>query len=391
MLQKVMTQTDPPHLFAPFEIRNVHFRNRIGVSPMCEYSSVDGFANDWHFVHLGSRAVGGAAMVMTEASAVLAEARISPQDLGIYLDDHIPMLARIFRFIEEQGAVPAMQLAHAGRKASTAQPWKGGGAVEESDGGWRPIWAPSALPFSPASITPQALDESEIARVVRAFGEAAKRAREAGAKLIEIHAAHGYLLHEFLSPLTNRREDRYGGSFENRTRLLCEVVTAVRRVWPESAPLFLRISATDWIDGGWDLAQSIQLAKLVGPLGVDLIDCSSGGISPGAKIPVRSGYQVPFAEEIRRQTGLLTGAVGLITTAAQAHAILQEGKADVVLLAREFLRQPYWPLHVANELGIPISWPVQYLRAAPDGTPARKGLSLPDFKRCMADQHGIPE
>lgn len=218
-----------------------------------------------------------------------------------------------------------------------------------------------------------------------------RRACQAGFGVVEIHSAHGYLLHEFLSPLSNQRRDSYGGSFENRTRLVCEVVTAVRRVWPESAPLFLRISATDWIDGGWDLAQSVQLAKLVGPLGVDLIDCSSGGLSPGAKIPVRSGYQVPFAEEIRRQTGLLTGAVGLITTAAQAQAIVQEGKADVVLLAREFLRQPYWPLYVANELGVPISWPVQYLRAAPDGTPAREGLSLPDFKHCMADQHGIPE
>src|SRR5216683_641198 len=218
-----------------------------------------------------------------------------------------------------------------------------------------------------------------------------RRWTQAGFGVVEIHSAHGYLLHEFLSPLSNQRRDSYGGSFENRTRLVCEVVTAVRRVWPESAPLFLRISATDWIDGGWDLAQSVQLAKLVVPLGVDLIDCSSGGISPGAKIPVRNGYQVPFAEEIRRETGLLTGAVGLITTAAQAHAIVQEEKADVVLLAREFLRQPYWPLHVANELGVPVSWPAQYLRAAPDGTPAREGVSLPDFKRCMADQHGIPE
>jgi 2,4-dienoyl-CoA reductase-like NADH-dependent reductase (Old Yellow Enzyme family) len=341
-------------------------------------------------VHLGSRAVGGASLVFTEACAVSPEGRISPEDLGIWKDEHIEPLARITRFIREQGAIPGIQLAHAGRKGSTLRPWEGSGMVPESKGGWTPV-APSAIPFADGYPHPAALDESGIREIVKAFVAAARRACQAGFGLVEIHSAHGYLLHEFLSPLSNQRRDSYGGSFENRTRLVCEVVTAVRSVWPESAPLFLRISATDWIDGGWDLAQSVQLAKLVGPLGVDLIDCSSGGISPGAKIPVRSGYQVPFAEEIRRQTGLLTGAVGLITTAAQAHAIVQEGKADVVLLAREFLRQPYWPLHVANELGVPISWPAQYLRAAPDGTPAREGVSLPDFKRCMADQHGIPE
>jgi 2,4-dienoyl-CoA reductase-like NADH-dependent reductase (Old Yellow Enzyme family) len=341
----------------------VSFRNRIGVSPMCEYSSVDGFANDWHFVHLGSRAVGGAAMVMTEASAVLAEARISPQDLGIYLDDHIPMLARIFRFIEEQGAVPAMQLAHAGRKASTAQPWKGGGAVEESDGGWRPIWAPSALPFSPASITPQALDESEIARVVRAFGAAAKRAREAGAKLIEIHAAHGYLLHEFLSPLTNRREDRYGGSFENRTRLLCEVVDAIRQTWPAGFPLFVRISASDWVEGGWTIEDSVCLAKQLGLLGVDLIDCSSGGAVPNVSIPLGPGYQAPFAQKVRAEAGIRTAAVGMITQPGQADQIVRSGQADMVFLARELLRDPYWPLRAADELRQNGPWPVQYLRA----------------------------
>jgi 2,4-dienoyl-CoA reductase-like NADH-dependent reductase (Old Yellow Enzyme family) len=354
---------DPVHLFSPLQIREVSFRNRIGVSPMCEYSSVDGFANDWHFVHLGSRAVGGAAMVMTEASAVLAEARISPQDLGIYLDDHIPMLARIFRFIEEQGAVPAMQLAHAGRKASTAQPWKGGGAVEESDGGWRPIWAPSALPFSPASITPQALDESEIARVVRAFGTAAKRAREAGAKLLEIHAAHGYLLHEFLSPLTNRREDRYGGPFENRTRLLCEVVDAIRQTWPAGLPLFVRISASDWVEGGWTIEDSVGLAKQLGPLGVDLIDCSSGGAVPNVSIPLGPGYQAPFAQKVRAEAGIRTAAVGMITQPGQADQIVRSGQADMVFLARELLRDPYWPLRAADELKQNGPWPIQYLRA----------------------------
>ena len=362
-----MTQSaalpEPVHLFSPLPIREVNFRNRIGVSPMCEYSSVDGFANDWHFVHLGSRAVGGAAMVMTEASAVLAEGRISPQDLGIYLDDHIPMLSRIFRFIEEQGAVPAMQLAHAGRKASTAQPWKGGGAVEESDGGWRPIWAPSALPFSPASITPDALNESEIARVVRAFGAAAKRAREAGAKLIEIHAAHGYLLHEFLSPLTNRREDRYGGSFENRTRLLCEVVDAIRQTWPAGLPLFVRISASDWVEGGWTIEDSVGLAKQLGPLGVDLIDCSSGGAVPNVSIPLGPGYQAPFAEKVRAEAGIRTAAVGMITQPGQADQIVRSGQADLVFLARELLRDPYWPLRAADELKQNGPWPIQYLRA----------------------------
>jgi 2,4-dienoyl-CoA reductase-like NADH-dependent reductase (Old Yellow Enzyme family) len=354
---------DPVHLFSPLQIREVSFRNRIGVSPMCEYSSVDGFANDWHFVHLGSRAVGGASMVMTEASAVLAEGRISPQDLGIYLDDHIPMLSRIFRFIEEQGAVPAMQLAHAGRKASTAQPWKGGGAVQESDGGWRPIWAPSALPFSPASITPEALDESEIARVVRAFGEAAKRAREAGAKLIEIHAAHGYLLHEFLSPLTNRREDRYGGSIENRTRLLCEVVDAIRQTWPAGLPLFVRISASDWVEGGWTIEDSVGLAKQLEPRGVDLIDCSSGGAVPNVSIPVGPGYQAPFAAKVRAEAGIRTAAVGMITQPEQADQIVRSGQADMVFLARELLRDPYWPLRAADELKQNGPWPIQYLRA----------------------------
>ena len=378
------------HLFDALQIRAATLRNRIVVSPLCEYSSTDGFANDWHLVHLGSRAVGGASVVFTEASAVSPEGRISPQDLGIYRDEHIENLSRITRFICDQGAIPGMQIAHAGRKGSTLRPWEGSGAVPESKGGWIPV-APSAIPFADGFATPAALDLNGIRAVVKAFADAARRACQAGFGILEIHAAHGYLLHEFLSPLSNYRTDSYGGTFENRTRLLCEVVTAVRRVWPESAPLFLRISATDWIEGGWDLGQSVRLAELLGPLGVDLIDCSSGGLVPGAKIPTGAGYQVSFADEIRRETGILTGAVGLITSAAQADAILREGKADIVLLAREFLRQPYWPLHVARELGFPCSWPAQYLRAAPDGTPQREALSLPQLKRCMAEQHGIPE
>ena len=338
-------------------------RNRIGVSPMCEYSSVDGFANDWHFVHLGSRAVGGAAMVMTEASAVLEEGRISPQDLGIWKDEHIATLARIFRFIEEHGAAPAMQLAHAGRKASTAAPWNGGGPLQETEQGWRPIFAPSAIPFSAASITPEPLDEAGIARVVQAFGQAAKRALEAGAKIVEIHAAHGYLLHEFLSPLSNTRKDRYGGSVENRTRVLREVVQAIRLTWPADLPLFLRISATDWVDGGWAVEDSVCLAKQLLPLGVDLIDCSSGGAVPNVSIPAAAGYQVPFAERVRKEGGIRTAAVGMITTPEQADGIVRSGQADLVFLARELLRDPYWPLRAADELRQDGPWPQQYLRA----------------------------
>jgi len=378
------------HLFDKLEIRGAKLRNRIVVSPMCQYSSTDGFANDWHLVHLGSRAVGGAAVVFTEASAVLPEGRISPQDLGIYKNEHVEMLARIAHFIRGQGAISGIQLAHAGRKGSTVRPWEGAGAVPLSEGGWIPV-APSAVSFSDSYALPTALDLNGIRTIVRAFADAARRACEAGFGIIEIHAAHGYLIHEFLSPLSNQRTDAYGGSFENRTRLLREVVGAMRHVWPDGNPLFVRISATDWIEGGWDLAQSIELAKQLGPFGVDLIDCSSGGILPGAKIPLEPGYQVPFAAEIRRETGILTGAVGLITSAAQADAILREDKADVVLLAREFLRQPYWPLRVAHELGFPVSWPAQYLRAAPDGTPAREAVAAPDLKRCMSEHHAIPE
>ncbi len=363
-----MTQTsaatpESAHLFSPLAIREVHFRNRIGVSPMCEYSSVDGFANDWHFVHLGSRAVGGAAMVITEAAAVLAEGRISPQDLGVWTDDHIPMLSRIFRFIEEQGAVPGVQLAHAGRKASTAAPWEGGGALGESEQGWRPIFGPSAIPFSPKSPTPSPLDEAGIARVVEGFAQAARRAREAGAKIVEIHSAHGYLLHEFLSPLSNTRTDCYGGSFENRTRIVREVVQAVRQAWPPSLPLFVRISATDWQEGGWTIDDSVGLAKQIQPLGVDLIDCSSGGVVPNVPIPAGPGYQVPFAQQIRNEAGIRTAAVGMITAPEQADRIVRSGQADMVFLARELLRDPYWPLRAADELRQNGSWPKQYLRA----------------------------
>ena len=357
-------QEQPAHLFSPLKLRDVRLRNRIGVSPMCQYSSVDGFANDWHLVHLGSRAVGGAALVITEATAVLPEGRISPEDLGIWKDEHVEMLARIFRFIEEQGAAPGVQLAHAGRKASTAAPWKTGEhVVAEKDGGWRPIFAPSPLPFSPRDIVPEELDRDGIARVVRGFADASRRAFETGAKVIEIHAAHGYLLHSFLSPLSNQRTDEYGGSFENRTRALREVAAAIRAVWPERLPLFVRLSATDWMEGGWDIDQSVALAQQLKTLGVDLIDCSSGGAVPGATIPVAPGYQVPFAKHIRAKAGIATGAVGMITTPEQADQIIRTGQADIVFLARELLRDPYWPLHAAKRLGADIPWPPQYLRA----------------------------
>jgi 2,4-dienoyl-CoA reductase-like NADH-dependent reductase (Old Yellow Enzyme family) len=330
---------------------------------MCEYSSVDGYANDWHFVHLGSRAVGGAAIVFTEATAVLPEARISPQDLGLWSDDHIPMLSRIFRFIEEQGAVPGMQLAHAGRKASTAAPWNGGKALAESEGGWRPVFAPSPVLFADGYLTPEALDDRGIARVLDGFAQATRRAREGGARILEIHSAHGYLLHEFLSPLSNFRTDRYGGSFENRTRILREVVEAVRQAWPDSYPLFVRISATDWVEGGWTIDDSVVLAAQLKPLGVDLIDCSSGGVVPNAPIFAGAGYQVPFAERIRKETGILAGGVGMITSPQQADHIIRTEQADVVFLAREMLRDPYFALRAADELRQEGPWPKQYARA----------------------------
>jgi 2,4-dienoyl-CoA reductase-like NADH-dependent reductase (Old Yellow Enzyme family) len=360
-------------LFDELKIRDITLRHRLLVSPMCQYSSEDGFANDWHLVHLGSRAVGGAALVFTEATAVTAEGRISPQDLGIWKDEHVEMLRRITRFVRSQGSVPGMQLAHSGRKGSTRRPWEQpGGAIPRTEGGWTPV-APSALAFDPTYLVPAALDARGIRCVVQAFAEAAGRALEAGFRVIEIHAAHGYLLHEFLSPLANKRTDAYGGSLDNRARLLREVVSAVRSVWPQRLPLFVRISATDWVDGGWDLEQSVELARQIKPLGVDFIDTSSGGMVPDAKIPVGPGYQVPFAAAIRERTGILTGAVGMITSREQAEKIVGEGKADAVLLAREFLRHPYLPL-AAREAGQAIGWPAQYLRAAPDGTPVRQSV-----------------
>jgi 2,4-dienoyl-CoA reductase-like NADH-dependent reductase (Old Yellow Enzyme family) len=359
-----------PHLFDPFALRALTLRNRIVVSPMCQYSSADGFANDWHFVHLGSRAVGGAAAVLTEATAVTAEGRISPVDLGIWSDRHVEGLARIAAFVRAQGAAPGIQLAHAGIKGSTRRPWDGRGAVRPSDGGWEPV-GPTGVPFAPDYPEPRALTATELRQVVTAFAAAARRAADAGFGIVEIHAAHGYLIHEFLSPLRNSRGDGYGGSFENRTRLCLEVADAVRAVWPEPRPLFVRLSVTDWMEGGWDLDQSIALARLLRDRGVDLIDCSSGGVAPGAAVPMQPGYQVPFAERIRRDAGIATGAVGLITTPQQADAIVRGGQADCVLLAREMLRDPYWPLRAARELGHAVAWPAQYLRAAPAGTPAR--------------------
>lgn len=352
-----------PTLFSPLQLRDVQLRNRIGVSPMCQYSSVDGFANDWHLVHLGSRTVGGAGLVMAEATAVTPEGRISPQDLGLWKDEQIEMLARIFRFIAAQGAVPAVQLAHAGRKASTAPPWEGGHAVSEADGGWRPIYGPSASAFDLGDIMPHEIDVTGIRNVVEAFAKAAQRALTAGARMIEIHAAHGYLLHEFLSPLSNQRRDEYGGSFENRTRATREVVRAVRAVWPERLPLLVRISATDWVEGGWDADQSVELARELKRLGVDMIDCSSGGAVPNARIPIAPGYQVPFAERIRREADLATAAVGMITSPEQANELITNGRADMIFMAREFLREPYWPLKAAVHLGGTAQVPIQYGRA----------------------------
>jgi 2,4-dienoyl-CoA reductase-like NADH-dependent reductase (Old Yellow Enzyme family) len=357
-------------LFSSFRLRSVEFANRIGVSPMCQYSSEDGFANDWHLVHLGSRAQGGAGLVILEAAGVLPEGRISPADLGIWKDEHIPALARIAEFLHTQGGRAGMQLAHAGRKASTWPPSKGTGRVLPGDGGWQPV-APSAIAFSPEYGMPAALDQAGIDAVVDAFRQAARRALQAGFDLVEIHAAHGYLLHRFLSPLANLRTDGYGGNFASRTRLMLEVADAVRCVWPERLPLFVRISATDWADGGWNPDESVELARLLREHGVDLIDVSSGGIVANARIPIVPGYQVGFAARIRREAGIATAAVGLITEPEQANAIVAQGEADMVLLARAMLRDPYWPVQAAAALGERTSWPVQYLRAAPQGSAPR--------------------
>ncbi len=363
------------HLFEPFTLRGTTFPNRIGVSPMCQYSALEGRASDWHLIHLGGLAQGGAGLVLTEAVAISPEGRISPQDLGLWEDVQIEPLRRVTRFIASQGAVPGIQLAHAGRKACTPAPWRGASTtIPVSEGGWIPV-GPSALAFDEGWATPRALDETGIAEIVQAFTEAARRALDAGFQVVELHAAHGYLLHQFLSPLTNERSDRYGGSFENRTRLLREVVESVRRVWPEKLPLFVRISATDWApDGskaGWNLEESIQLCKDLGGMGVDLVDVSSGGQIPRAIIPVGPGYQVPFARAIRAKAGIPTGAVGLITEPAQAEQILAEGQADLVFLGRELLRDPRWPLRAARELGAVVPWPGQYARAAEGKVPVR--------------------
>ncbi|MBK8176692.1 MAG: NADH:flavin oxidoreductase/NADH oxidase [Rhodospirillales bacterium] len=364
------------HLFETLKLRSITVPNRIAVSPMCQYSCVDGLVNDWHLVHLGSRAVGGAGIVFVEATAVLPQARISPQDVGIWSDAHVAPLARITHFIHEQGGLAGIQLAHAGRKASTRRPWDGDGLVDEQDGGWTDVVAPSALAFTDGYPMPREMAADDISAVVEAFGRAAQRAFDAGFDVIEVHAAHGYLLHEFLSPLSNRRTDMYGGSLDNRMRLSREIVETVRRVWPDRLPVFVRISATDWMDGGWDVEQSIELVRRLSSLGIDLVDCSSGGNVHSASIPVGPGYQATFAEQIRRATGVLTGAVGMIVDPAQADHVVRSGQADIVLVARELLRDPYWPLRAARELGVAMSWPPQYLRAAPHGSPRRNAISV---------------
>jgi 2,4-dienoyl-CoA reductase-like NADH-dependent reductase (Old Yellow Enzyme family) len=349
-------------LFEQLEIKGVRLKNRIVVSPMCEYSSEDGFSNDWHLVHLGSRAVGGAGLIISEATAVSPEGRITPDDLGLWKDEHIEGLKRITNFIHEHDSIAGIQLAHAGRKASHSSPWKGGRMLTSEQGAWTTV-APSAIPFRDTDPAPVALDKQGIEKVKSNFRAAAKRAVEAGFQVAEIHAAHGYLLHEFYSPLSNRRTDEYGGSFENRIRLLLEVTESVKEVWPKDFPLFVRISATDWTEGGWTGEDSVQLAKILKSMGVDLIDCSSGGNVPHAKIEVGPGYQVPYAASIKKETGILTGAVGMITSAEQAEEIVASGKADLVIIAREFLRDPYFPLHAAKTLGVDVKWPEQYQRA----------------------------
>jgi 2,4-dienoyl-CoA reductase-like NADH-dependent reductase (Old Yellow Enzyme family) len=359
-----------PHLFDPITFRDLTLPNRIVVSPMCQYSSTDGFANDWHFVHLATRAIGGAGLIFTEATAVTADGRISPDDLGIWADVQVGALGRVVRFVKGEGSAIGMQLAHAGRKGSTYAPFVGRGAVPEADGGWQPI-GPTETPFDSNYPVPRAMTLIDIAETIDAFRRAAERAQAAGFDVIEVHAAHGYLIHEFLSPLSNTRTDEYGGSFDNRIRFCLEVVEAVRVVWPERSPLFVRLSATDWAEGGWDIEQTVELVRRLSGMGVDLIDCSSGGMVPHATIPTTPGYQVPFAERIKRDAAIATGAVGLITTPSQANDIIAREQADVVVLARELLRDPYWPLRAARELGQQVPWPAQYLRAAPTGSVAR--------------------
>jgi len=349
--------------FSPYSQRSVTFRNRIGVSPMCQYSAADGMANDWHLVHLGARAAAGAGLVMVEATGVSPEARITPGCLGLWKAEQIAPLQRITAFLVSQGAVPGIQLAHAGRKASCTKPWEGGKPMDSNDNNSWQTYAPSAIGYRDTDPMPFAMGEYELEKLVNDFVRAAERALQAGFKIIEIHAAHGYLLHQFLSPLSNLRTDAYGGSFENRIRLLCTVVRAVRVVWPKDFPLWVRLSCTDWVEGGWTIEESIQLASILAPLGVDLIDCSSGGSSPLQKIPVGACYQVPFAERVRKETGIPTAAVGLITTAAECESIVSNGQADIVLLAREFLRNPSFPQLAAKELGVDMEWPLQYVIA----------------------------
>jgi len=358
-----LNSTASPHLFQPLTLRSVTLRNRIGVSPMCQYSATDGFANDWQLVHLGSRAVGGAGLVIAEATAVAPDGRITPGCTGLWSDEQVEPFARIARFLTEHGAVAGLQLAHAGRKASADLPWNGGAHLTEAQGGWETI-APSALAFGDnLPRVPRAMTEADIARVQNDFVAAARRALAAGFNWLELHAAHGYLFNEFLSPLTNQRTDRYGGSFENRTRLLLDTTRAVRRVWPDHLPLAVRISAIDWKDGGWRIEDSVALAKQLKAEGVDLIDCSLGGLVPDAEIKATPGYQVPFAEKVRHGANIATAAVGFITEPQQAEDIVRSGQADVVLLAREFLRDAYWPVHAARALNHQLTPPIQYARA----------------------------
>ena len=351
-------------LLEPFTLRQLTLPNRIAVSPMCQYSSVDGLANDWHLVHLGSRAVGGAGLVFTEATAVTADGRITAQDLGLWNDEQIEPLQRITRFISAQGAVAGIQLAHAGRKASTYRPWLGKhGSVKPDEGGWVPV-GPSPIAFDPQHTQPRQLDDAEIAKVIQAFVDAAKRSLKAGFKVVEVHAAHGYLLHQFLSPLSNQRRDQYGGSFENRIRLVLQVTEAVRAVWPEELPVFVRVSATDWVEDGWNPDETVELARRLKALGADLIDVSSGGTAVNAEIPTGPGYQTRFAERVRKESGMATGTVGMITEPAQAEHILRTCQADIIFLARELLRDPYWALHADDDLGgHKAVWPAQYQRA----------------------------
>lgn len=348
-------------LFSPLQIRSITLKNRIVVSPMCQYSATDGFANDWHLVHLGSRAVGGNGLVIVEATAVTPEGRISPHDLGLWKDEHIERLKRITTFIEQQECVPGIQLAHAGRKSSLSAPWLGDSLISKEDGGWDTV-APSAIPFNEHYSTPLELTTEDIQRIIAAFKDAASRALAAGFKVLEIHGAHGYLINEFMSPLTNKRTDEYGGTFDNRCRFLLQVIDAIRGVWPDELPLFLRISASDWVEEGWIVEDSVKLVPMVKQHGVDLMDCSSGGVVAYAKIPAKPNYQVPFAEAVRK-AGIPTGAVGIIVTAEQAEEILQQEQADLIFMARESLRDPYFPIHAANTLGYDIEWPVQYERA----------------------------